>query len=228
VLLGQVVNQLAIDEAIYAVIDDLLALFAHACLNHQTHMPNPKDQSTHMYTRARALPLSLADNHSIHVSHHDCTNLFSLLNLTNNCHRIGLELSTKDLDLVSIHGCVSDEDLGIDKTLGLTNTESLLEDETLLQVRAQQTAASLFDNVNGIEVGTSLQAQHGIDCHGSKELLVLVEQFGRQRSFSNVNEVLAEVRCIGTVVFSNLGQTVLGRISSLAPTWIQRPNSRRN
>jgi len=136
VLLGQVVDELAIDEARDAVVDDLLALFAHACL-------------------------------------------LSLLDLAHDRHRVGLELGAKDLDLVGVHRRVADQDLGLLEALGLADAEALLQNEALLEVRVEQAATSLLDDVDCIEVAASLHKERGgvqdeYDDQGGGERVVVV------------------------------------------------------
>lgn len=57
--------------------------------------------------------------------------LLCLLNFSNAVQAVGLHTSTIHLDLVGVHGCVCDENLGILNTGLLAHTDLLIQDESL-------------------------------------------------------------------------------------------------
>ena len=59
---------------------------------------------------------------------------FGLLKLSEFASRLNLDSRTEDLDLVSIHCSICDQDLGIFQSFRLIDAYSLVEDEPFVQV----------------------------------------------------------------------------------------------
>jgi len=55
--------------------------------------------------------------------------------------------TSEDLDLVRVHGGVCDENVCVLDALGLFDTVFLVEDEARVEVRVEELAAGLFDNL---------------------------------------------------------------------------------
>mmetsp|Transcript_56005 Transcript_56005/g.93095 ORF Transcript_56005/g.93095 Transcript_56005/m.93095 type:complete len:336 (-) Transcript_56005:260-1267(-) len=167
VLLGEVVDELTVDEAVDTVADDLLALGTH-------------------------------------------TGALSVLDFSDLGDRVDLDLGAIDLDLVGVHGGVGDEDAGVFDALGLADTDLLLEDEALFEVRVEEGASGLLDDVDGVEVSASLETEHGVDAQLGKVVLVGVQHLGAQRRSGNVDQVLPESLFVVTVIEGDLRETLSG------------------
>ncbi len=111
-----------------------------------------------------------------------------------------LDPRPEDLDLVRVHGCVGDEDLGILEALRLVDAELLVEDEALVEIGVGKLAAGLLDDLDVGEIGGASHTQDGVAGEVCEIVPVLREDFGGEGGAGDGEEVFAEARRVFAVV----------------------------
>jgi hypothetical protein len=122
------------------------------------------------------------------------------LDLGDLCGGVDADLGAEHLDLVGIHRRVGNEDARLLDALGLVDADFLVHDVALVEVRVRQRPPELLDDVDHLDVGAALEAQHGVDGEVGKVVLVLVHNLRAQRRPRNVDQVRPERRRIPAVV----------------------------
>lgn len=126
------------------------------------------------------------------------------------------------LDLIRIHRCVGNEDLGILNALGLSYAKLLVDDETLVydgvnevstkderrtwqiarmvswrtEEGIAQASTRLLDDEDALQIGGASEAHHSIHSQLGKVLALIGQHLRAQRSPRNVHQILAEPLCI--------------------------------
>lgn len=142
--------------------------------------------------------------------------LFALgtLNLGNTGGAVNLDAGTKDLDLVSVHGRVSNHDLGVLQASDGIHSKVLVKDKaflcaiafseekekgkssplvgTVVEVRLVELTSGLLDELDVVQVRVALEAQDRLDAEVGKVVLVLRDNLGAEGRLGDGQELLLE------------------------------------
>lgn len=105
------------------------------------------------------------------------------------------------LDLVRVHGCVRNENLGVLNALWLVDTNLFVKQKAFLEVRVAELAAELLDNLNGLKVARLFDPERCVDGKVGEVLLGLCQDLGAQRRARNVVEIVTESLSVRAVFF---------------------------
>ena len=148
--LGQVVDELPVDEDVAPVGDDLVALLPHLVL-------------------------------------------LGLLDLGHLGHGVDADAAAVDLDLVGVHAGVGEEDLGVLDAVGLADADALVEEEPLLEVGVAKLPPGLLEDLDVLEVGSTAEAEDGVDGQVGEVVLLVSEELGAERRPGDLEQDVAEL-----------------------------------
>ena len=104
--------------------------------------------------------------------------LLSSLNFGDGSHGVDLDLGAHNLNFIVVHGSVSNKNAWVIDTALTTSGDGLFENHTIGNERVSESATSLLDDLNVLEVAAALESEDGLDGEISEGSTIVEQELG--------------------------------------------------